>query len=229
MTAAKRRRWACPTGAHPGVLGSTRPRRDDLVRYCLPCSIAVGRLIERTAPALERQRAAAADRAATRTKARRAARSAAVARAMAVETARYTVDGLDLRAEMERIRRLPLFAGTRVARLAPGFTVTRCRTAPRTCAGRAWPSEHRIHLSLWPTISRAKACATLVHELTHLWVGRDNRDSKAWHGEAFQRAMRAAFKAAYGIEGPPGYRGASSAPLATRLAQAQRSAADGMS
>lgn len=226
MTAAKRVRWACPTGTHPGVLASTRPRRDDLVRYCLQCSIATGRLVERVAPALERRRAAAAERAAGTAKAKRAARSAALARARAAETARYTVEGLDLRVELERIRRLPLFVGTRVARMAPGFTVTRCRTAPRTCVGRAWPSEHRIHLSLWPTISRAKACATLVHELTHLWVGRDNRDSKAWHGEAFQRAMRAAFKAAYGIEGPPGYRGASSAPFATLLQRSEQSAAD---
>jgi hypothetical protein len=57
----KRTRWECPNGDHPGVLGPTRPRKDSIVRYCLPCSEASGKLVERIAPALERKRAAKAD------------------------------------------------------------------------------------------------------------------------------------------------------------------------
>lgn len=57
-TRTKRVRWECPNGEHAGVLGSTRPPKDSIVRYCLPCSEATGRLVERVAPALERKRAA---------------------------------------------------------------------------------------------------------------------------------------------------------------------------
>src|SRR4051812_9740514 len=54
----KRVRWECPHGLHPAVLGSTRPTKNATVRFCLPCSLDEGVLVERTAPALERQRAA---------------------------------------------------------------------------------------------------------------------------------------------------------------------------
>lgn len=50
----RRFRWACPTvnSGHPAVLGSSRPHREDIVRYCLACSEATGRLVLRTAPVL---------------------------------------------------------------------------------------------------------------------------------------------------------------------------------
>lgn len=56
MAAAKRIRWECPNGLHPGVLASSRPRKNATARYCLPCSETAGVLVERVAPALERKR-----------------------------------------------------------------------------------------------------------------------------------------------------------------------------
>lgn len=56
MAAAKRIRWECPNGLHPGVLASSRPRKNATARYCLACSETAGVLVERTAPALERKR-----------------------------------------------------------------------------------------------------------------------------------------------------------------------------
>lgn len=56
MARARRVRWECPAGEHPAVLGSTRPPRDSVVRYCWPCSQESGRLVERVAPSLERKR-----------------------------------------------------------------------------------------------------------------------------------------------------------------------------
>jgi len=48
-------RWECPTcGA--GVLAATKPRRNNIARYCLPCSGKAGVLVERLCPTLERQR-----------------------------------------------------------------------------------------------------------------------------------------------------------------------------
>ena len=53
----KQARWKCPTCGH-GLLAPTRPRRNDVRRYCLPCSSKAGVLVERVAPALDAQRAA---------------------------------------------------------------------------------------------------------------------------------------------------------------------------
>lgn len=57
--ATRRVRWECPNGC-PAVLGSTRPPKDATARFCLSCSAKASRLVERSAPALERQRAAKA-------------------------------------------------------------------------------------------------------------------------------------------------------------------------
>lgn len=51
----KQARWKCPQ-CNEGILAPTRPRKDDVRRYCLPCSSAKGKLVERIAPALEAKR-----------------------------------------------------------------------------------------------------------------------------------------------------------------------------
>lgn len=51
----KQARWKCPACGH-GLLAPTRPRRNDVRRYCLPCSSKAGVLVERVAPALDAQR-----------------------------------------------------------------------------------------------------------------------------------------------------------------------------
>ncbi len=67
-------RWECPNGKHPAVLAPTKPRKDDIRRYCLPCSEAKGRLVTRVAPRLETARSEALAR---RKEASKAARSKA--------------------------------------------------------------------------------------------------------------------------------------------------------
>ena len=56
----KQARWKCPI-CNDGLLAPTRPRLDDVRRYCLPCSSKSGRLVERIAPALEAQRTRRSD------------------------------------------------------------------------------------------------------------------------------------------------------------------------
>lgn len=65
-------RWTCPNDLHPGVLGPSKPRRDNLCRYCLPCSEKVGKLVERVVPKLEAKREAKRERASEKAKAARA-------------------------------------------------------------------------------------------------------------------------------------------------------------
>lgn len=50
MTVTKKVRWNCPNDKHPGVLASTRPPKNSIVRYCLLCSQETGLLVERIAP-----------------------------------------------------------------------------------------------------------------------------------------------------------------------------------
>jgi hypothetical protein len=53
---AARKRWECPAGQHPAVLAPQRLRRKDIRRYCLPCSMSSGLLVERVLPTLEKKR-----------------------------------------------------------------------------------------------------------------------------------------------------------------------------
>jgi hypothetical protein len=197
----KRVRWECPTGAHPAVLGSTRPRRDDIVRYCLECSKVTGRLVERVAPVLERQRAAGAERSAAKAKAKRERDAAARDRKAAAQAERYMVDGVDLRQEFARLVRLRAFGGASgtMARRPPRFDISR-RTSEPTRYGVAYPYENRIILATWPGITLADARESLVHELTHIAVGADRSDTRAWHGEKFADTMRRAFREAYKVD-----------------------------
>jgi len=52
----KQVRWKCER-CGDGLLAPSKPRRDDVRRYCLPCSSETGKLVERIAPALEQHRA----------------------------------------------------------------------------------------------------------------------------------------------------------------------------
>lgn len=64
-------RWECPNGLHSGVLAPSKPRRDDVRRYCLDCSTKSGRLTERVSPKLAGKREAAAERVKLKAAARR--------------------------------------------------------------------------------------------------------------------------------------------------------------
>ena len=51
----KQVRWKCANCDH-GLLAPTKPRKNDVRRYCLPCSAKTGKLVERVSPTLEKQR-----------------------------------------------------------------------------------------------------------------------------------------------------------------------------
>ena len=53
--ATKMHRWICPN-CESGVNAPSKPRGDDTRRFCLPCSQETGRLVKRTAPALDAKR-----------------------------------------------------------------------------------------------------------------------------------------------------------------------------
>jgi hypothetical protein len=100
---------------------------------------------------------------------------------------------------MERLRALPVFDGGPLA-AAPQLKVRRARTRPNRL-GFAVPSEHRLSVTAYPGIRSGDVLETLLHELTHLHVGRA-AEAHGWHGPTFKRTLARAMREAYGVEIP---------------------------
>jgi hypothetical protein len=112
----------------------------------------------------------------------------------------YAVAGIDLAVELERLRRLPVFAGGPLAAAAPELKVRRSRGRPNRL-GFAVPSQFRLQVTAYPGIRPGDVLETLLHELVHFHVGRAE-EAHAWHGATFKRTLAKAMRQAYGIEIP---------------------------
>ena len=190
MSAPKRVRWACPNGC-PAVLAPSRPRRDDVARYCLPCSATRGRLVLRIAPALEAKRAAKV----TSDKAKKTARAARTAER---ETAYYTVHGVDLREELRKLWSLPITRELRaklppIHRAAPPKLIVRNRYAGANRYGVYYGREHKIVINRIDGHDAHTVRDTLAHELAHALA------PGAHHGIAWKTAYRLLCEQGYGV------------------------------
>lgn len=205
MAKAKRYRWVCGR-CESAVLAPKAPRQDAVERYCLDCSAETGRLVERTCPALERQRQtkerqrldrakrkrrSAANRRAAH--AREATRRAAKARATREEVAG------DLHAELARIWPIALKHRVRdVSRKRPQLTLF-TRSGSFTSGHAWWGTEadpmHRIHISVAVDDDASGPLGTLAHECAHLV---DHR--KGIHTPTFWTILVAIVREAYGAE-----------------------------
>lgn len=215
--AAKRVRWECPNGLHPGVLGSTRPPKDAVVRFCWPCSQESGRLVARSVPALERQRAAATA-AATAKKRRRVERDRERAAAALIVpvidaggatfelnagellAAAWKTDELQAalgetwkypgRQPMPElvIRRGRADAGRPALRAERGLHPDSLPIRERDAmSGRAWPN--RIVLTVRPGLGHEWLRAIVVHEAAHSACVSDEGHGRRWRS-AYLRAVR---------------------------------------
>jgi hypothetical protein len=115
----------------------------------------------------------------------------------------FRVAGVDVRAEMNRLRALPVFAGGPLAQSEPELKVRRARRRPNRL-GFAVPSQFRLSVTAYPGIRPGDALETLLHELVHLHVGRA-REAHAWHGRTFKTVLAVAMEQGYGVTGvrPP--------------------------
>ena len=109
----------------------------------------------------------------------------------------YLVAGVDLRAEMARLRELPVFTGGPLAEREPELKVRRARRRPNRL-GFAVPAEFRLSVTAYPGIRPGDVLETLLHELVHLHVGRQ-RGAHAWHGRVFKETLARAMHEAYGV------------------------------
>ncbi|HEX5711767.1 MAG TPA: hypothetical protein VFX85_00455 [Solirubrobacterales bacterium] len=101
---------------------------------------------------------------------------------------------------MERLCGLPVFADGPLASARPGLKVRRARTRPNRL-GFAVPSQYRLSVTAYPGVRPGDILETLLHELTHLHVGRA-AEPHAWHGRTFKLNLAAAMREAYGISIP---------------------------
>ena len=113
----------------------------------------------------------------------------------------YVVAGVALDREMERLRALAVFAGGPLAGRRPELKVRRASKRPNRL-GFAVPSEFRLSVTAYPGVRPGDVLETLLHELTHLHVGRA-AEAHAWHGRTFKATLARAMEEAYGIAAPP--------------------------
>ena len=111
----------------------------------------------------------------------------------------YAVAGIALDRELERLRALDAFASGPLATRRPELKVRRARRRPNRL-GFAVPSEFRLSVTAYPGIRPGDVLETLLHELTHLHVGRA-REAHAWHGRTFKSTLARAMAEAYGVGG----------------------------
>lgn len=107
--------------------------------------------------------------------------------------------GVALRQEMCRLRGLPVFAGGPLALREPELKVRRAGKRPNRL-GFAVPSQFRLSVTAYPGIRAGDVLETLLHELTHLHVGRA-AEAHGWHGATFKRTLARAMEEGYGIVG----------------------------
>ena len=112
----------------------------------------------------------------------------------------YLVDGFDLREEMLRLCRLPMFGGENgpLSKTPPDLAIRRASKRPRSNLGFAIPDERRISVTAFPGIRRSDLEETLLHELVHIAIGRTGR---SWHGAVFKRTLKRAMREGYGVTG----------------------------
>jgi hypothetical protein len=211
------KRWVCPV-CGKGVNAPSRMGADDVRRFCLPCSKSTGKLVRRTAPALERERAAARERSTRKQQGKRKAVARRRGAQKARDDARRYIMGQDVQTLCRRWYRLKAwdrsvlgpFGLAGMPKRTPELVVRRGNKdyiSAHASAGR-----HRITMTVpksWtePTPKRvADLLMTIVHELAHLFAPYDN------HGDKYQRQFCTAVRAIWGeavtdgvVSGPRGY------------------------
>lgn len=182
-------RWVCPS-CGTGKLAPSRPRRDDVRRYCLKCSERTGRLVERQAPALERKRATGAER--SRERARRKAEAERAAKRAATILDVVEEDGtlgeLHVERALAKMAKLKSIRAASMFRyeMVPDITFSRSASKSHT-SGHAYYAGGPIHVTFARHCSRADAEVTLLHELAHTIMPGDEHHGRRWR-DAFVRA-----------------------------------------
>lgn len=176
MAKAKRYRWECGECGR-AKLGTQRPRRDSVVRYCLPCSERTGYLVETKSPVLERKSLA---------KRVRATKKKGIKRTR--ESARNTRAGIDVVKETKRVAGL-------IKVHVPEIVLRGSKKSGAT--GRSYGG--RIVYTIPETSDRGTVLALVSHELAHECFWR------AGHSQRWRDKFLEITRLAWGVDpGDPG-------------------------
>lgn len=182
-------RWKCEV-CDSGLLAPTKPRMNDVRRYCLPCSSKTGKLVQRVAPTLEKQRTA--KKAAVKRKT--VAKRASVAKRTAPAKAQQRVDAKRakmIHEEAEKIWKLmqPYHNGKPL----PKINIAR---------GKNWGSQYgyaestfrhiQVNVDRDQTPERSqRVWQVLAHELCHCAVPPIKRNgARDVHSREFYHCLR---------------------------------------
>ena len=209
---AKLKRWKCGD-CGSGVLAPTRPRKNDVRRYCLDCSRSTGYLVERTAPALEAKRAVAKIKTVEKQKTR------------AVKSReQWMVAGIDAEKYMQRLSVLPVYGGRKgkpYRYIKSGYTklvIHRLKNPARWKLGHCSSSEIALYVS--PDWTERTLREVLMHELMHIIVPHKNGRS---HPRVFHQKMVTAWRQSIRKFGEPVKTGTVGKWTATTLAKVEAS------
>lgn len=191
-------RWRCEE-CGSGCLAPSRPRMDDVRRYCLDCSKQSGRLVRRISPTLEKERAkkaqAQAARRSKKVEAQRQVREQEKARREILKPVlTLTSEGLDVQKEARKI--WGLLKEHHRGRPMPKVIV-RSERITVDSEGRTWvkPSRNtgRAYMSRgFVTLVPRAQWETLAHEMVHMAVGSRHSDTgrRKVHDEVFYYALK---------------------------------------
>lgn len=195
----KQVRWKCEK-CDDGLLAPSRPRKNDVRRYCLPCSSKQGTLVERIAPALEKHREKRAAFVSNKNKEKRVR----VAEKLQPVKEQQRISALRkkmIHKEAERIWELmkPYHKGKRL----PQIVIAR---------GKNWGSQRGYAQSTWnniqvnvdrdQSVSRSKRVwQVLAHELCHCAVPPIMRNgARDVHSREFYHCLRDVWQKRWGCQ-----------------------------
>lgn len=195
--ATKNVRWKCEI-CDSGLLAPSRPRMNDVRRYCLPCSADTGKLVHRVAPSLEKKRAVKKVAATKRTTSKRETVAKNKAKVQPKKDAikrvqTFGAQGFHIEKEAKKIWKLlePYHNGNPVPKIAMqqrGYTLDesgKLWMRRGGVAGLAYYWENRIWLAAKPDWE------TLAHELVHVAVGvRQGVQNRKAHDKVFYDCLR---------------------------------------
>ena len=159
--------WKCPE-CGSGVRGPERPRKNNVVRYCLPCSGKAGVLVERIVPALEVKRKAAKKRASKKAATKRSA-------ALQREKQRRMVDGYDMNLVFLATKKLLVDHAQTLG--VPGCNVSDLEGVKLHMASSAHPAPKDGHVSVRKGGSASDVAVRVVTRTIWEWNERDGYHS----------------------------------------------------
>jgi len=189
---AKQVRWKCEICDH-GLLAPMRPRKNDVRRYCLPCSAKTGKLVERFAPSLEKKRE---HRSVVVKEQNKIKRERTTAKLQPLKERQKRTAQRQRIFEKEADRIWSLFFPDGTTRKRPKIRLVYSRS--RGCSGN-WNGYEVLVRIPRSSVGGASEWELLAHELCHAVVGYRHEGSEGYHGRTFYTTLKPVIEKRWGV------------------------------